>query len=156
MNSVISNNLSWKCQRFTPSGCKDIGIKRFDLWQRINSLLTSRFSILNNFSGNRFLAYSYLLLKVSIFKFGTFTFCVCLMKYLFSENYWNYRWFQIRCRMLFQGKHFLLLIWIKSCFTFIENKIFILILIYDYKSFSTEFINKQQFYLNKFASLIVF
>ena len=26
----MSNNLSWKCQRFTPSGCEDIGIRIFD------------------------------------------------------------------------------------------------------------------------------
>ena len=29
--SVISNILSWKYQRFTPSDCKDIGIRRFKL-----------------------------------------------------------------------------------------------------------------------------
>ena len=26
----MSNNLSLKCQRFTPSGCEDIGIRIFD------------------------------------------------------------------------------------------------------------------------------
>ena len=30
MNSVGSNNLSLKYQRLTPSGCKDIGIRKFD------------------------------------------------------------------------------------------------------------------------------
>ena len=30
MNSVISNNLSLKYQRFTPSGCKDLGIGKFE------------------------------------------------------------------------------------------------------------------------------
>ena len=30
MSSVISNNLSLKCQRCTPFGCKDIGIGIFD------------------------------------------------------------------------------------------------------------------------------
>ena len=28
MNSVILNNLSLKCQRFTTLGCKDIGIRK--------------------------------------------------------------------------------------------------------------------------------
>ena len=31
-NSVGSNNLSLKYQRFTPSGCKDIEITKFNLW----------------------------------------------------------------------------------------------------------------------------
>ena len=30
MNSVRSNNLSLKNQRFTPSDCKDIGIRTFE------------------------------------------------------------------------------------------------------------------------------
>jgi len=30
MNSVASNNLSLKYQRFTPSGCKDIVIRKFE------------------------------------------------------------------------------------------------------------------------------
>ena len=30
MNPDTSNNLSLKYQRFTPSGCKDIGIKKFE------------------------------------------------------------------------------------------------------------------------------
>ena len=30
MNSVESNNLSLKQQRFTPSGCKDIWITKFE------------------------------------------------------------------------------------------------------------------------------
>jgi len=30
MNSVISNNLDFKYQRFTPSGCKDMGNRLFD------------------------------------------------------------------------------------------------------------------------------
>ena len=30
MNSVRSNNLSLKYQRVTPSGCKDIGIRKFE------------------------------------------------------------------------------------------------------------------------------
>jgi len=30
MNSVVSNNLSLKYQRFTPSGSKDIEITKFD------------------------------------------------------------------------------------------------------------------------------
>ena len=34
MNSVRSNNLSLKYQRFTPQGCKDIGIRKFE-WQRL-------------------------------------------------------------------------------------------------------------------------
>ena len=36
MNSVRSNNLFLKHQRFTPSGCKDIGIKNLSLWQKLN------------------------------------------------------------------------------------------------------------------------
>ena len=28
-NSVISNSLSLKYQRFTPSGCKDIGVRKY-------------------------------------------------------------------------------------------------------------------------------
>ena len=30
MNSVSMNNLSFKYQRFTPSGCKNIGIRKFE------------------------------------------------------------------------------------------------------------------------------
>ena len=37
MNSVRSNNPSFKSQRFTPSGCKDIWMNKFELWQRLNS-----------------------------------------------------------------------------------------------------------------------
>ena len=36
MNSLRSNNLSLKYQRFTPSGCKDIQIKIFEL---VNSFI---------------------------------------------------------------------------------------------------------------------
>ena len=37
MNSVTSNYPSLKIQRFTPSGCKDIRMNKFELWQRLNS-----------------------------------------------------------------------------------------------------------------------
>ena len=30
MDFVRSNDLSWKYQRFTSSGCKDIGIRKFE------------------------------------------------------------------------------------------------------------------------------
>ena len=33
MNSVRSNHLSLKYQRFTLKGCQDIGIRKFELWQ---------------------------------------------------------------------------------------------------------------------------
>ena len=35
MNSARSNSLSLKNQRFTSSGCKDIRIRKFSLWQRL-------------------------------------------------------------------------------------------------------------------------
>ena len=46
MNSVRSNNLSLKYQRFTitSSGSKDIGVRKLSLWQRLNS-----FDIIINF-----------------------------------------------------------------------------------------------------------
>ena len=31
MNSFRTNNLSWKFDRFSASGCKDIGIRNFEL-----------------------------------------------------------------------------------------------------------------------------
>ena len=37
MNSVRSNNLSFKYQRLTSSVCKDIRIINLSLWQRLNS-----------------------------------------------------------------------------------------------------------------------
>ena len=37
MNSVRSNNVSLKYQRFAPSGFKDIDIILLSLWQRLNS-----------------------------------------------------------------------------------------------------------------------
>ena len=39
MNSVRSNNLSLKYQRFTPSGCKDIGIIKFEFVAKTQVLL---------------------------------------------------------------------------------------------------------------------
>ena len=39
MNSVRSNNLSLKYKRFTPSGCKVSGIKKFEFWQGLNSFV---------------------------------------------------------------------------------------------------------------------
>ena len=55
MNSVGSNNLSLKCQRFTPTGCKDIGIKKFEFVAETQFLLEKIFfifeqKILNFFS----------------------------------------------------------------------------------------------------------
>ena len=38
MNSVKSNNLRLKCQRVTPSGCKDVGIENLSSWLKLNSL----------------------------------------------------------------------------------------------------------------------
>ena len=37
MNSVRSNNLSLKYQRSTTLGCKDIGIRKFDCMEKLNS-----------------------------------------------------------------------------------------------------------------------
>ena len=37
MNSVRSNNLHLKCQRFTQSGYRDTGIRKLELWQKLNS-----------------------------------------------------------------------------------------------------------------------
>ena len=36
MTSVYSNKLNLKYQKLTLSGCKDIGIRNWDLWQRLN------------------------------------------------------------------------------------------------------------------------
>ena len=36
-NVVRSNDLSLKYRRFTPSGCKDLGLELVSLWQRLNS-----------------------------------------------------------------------------------------------------------------------
>jgi len=38
MNSGGSNNLSLKHQRFTPSGCKEIGIRKFSSLQRLKGV----------------------------------------------------------------------------------------------------------------------
>ena len=37
MNSIRSNNLRLKYQRFTPSGCKDIGVKNLELVEKAKS-----------------------------------------------------------------------------------------------------------------------
>ena len=37
LNSVKSNNLSLKYQRFTPAGCKEIGIIKIEFLERTNS-----------------------------------------------------------------------------------------------------------------------
>ena len=42
MNSVRSNNLSLKYQRFTPSGCNDVGIRKFDFVQEVSCFLRKR------------------------------------------------------------------------------------------------------------------
>ena len=42
MNSVISNNLSLKYQGFTPSGCWDIGVRKFEFLTDFNSLEANR------------------------------------------------------------------------------------------------------------------
>ena len=39
MNSVRSNNVSLKYQRPTPSGCKDIGIRKFEFVAKTQFLL---------------------------------------------------------------------------------------------------------------------
>ena len=36
MNSIRSNNLSLKYQRFTPSGCTNIGIRKFEFVAKFN------------------------------------------------------------------------------------------------------------------------
>ena len=40
MNSVWSYNLSFRFQRFTPHGCKDIAIKKFEFVARTPFLYT--------------------------------------------------------------------------------------------------------------------
>ena len=50
MNSVRSNNLSFKYQRFTPSDCKN-GLENLSLWQSLNSLAINNLSCIN-FSSN--------------------------------------------------------------------------------------------------------
>ena len=37
MYSVITNNYCIKCQRFTASGCKDIGMRKSEFMARLNS-----------------------------------------------------------------------------------------------------------------------
>ena len=46
MNCVISINLSLKYQKFTQSGCKEVGIKNLRLWQKLNSFLLLQLSSL--------------------------------------------------------------------------------------------------------------
>ena len=45
MNSVRSNIISLKYQRFTPKGCNDIEIKMLNLWQRLNSFYINKLFI---------------------------------------------------------------------------------------------------------------
>ena len=45
MNSVRSNNLSLKYQSFTPSGCKDIGRRKFEFVAKTQILYTYTFFV---------------------------------------------------------------------------------------------------------------
>ena len=48
MNSVKLNNLSFKYLRFTQSGCKGIGIRKFDFMAKNQFLFTIRFALFLN------------------------------------------------------------------------------------------------------------
>ena len=57
MNSVISNNLSLKYQRLTPSGCKDLGIGKFEFLAMAQFLLHNVITANLNFKILKFLKF---------------------------------------------------------------------------------------------------
>ena len=38
MNSIRSNNIALKYKRFTPSGCEDVGIRKFEFVARVGKI----------------------------------------------------------------------------------------------------------------------
>ena len=93
MDSIRSNNLSLKYQRFTPSGCTNIGIRKLSLWQNsffltkkcdfLTSLMTLKVKNLSKMSAkhqshvaffcSRYVLFYFCLIFLSIYFYNTFS-----------------------------------------------------------------------------------